>query len=423
MRVLYLDCFSGISGDMMVGALCDLGVKPSAMEWELSKIDIGDFHMHFERAQRQNIEGVQFGIHEGATHRHREAEREHEGEHHHEHGHGEEEHDHSAHEHHHGRTHGEIRALIAGSGLSDFVKKHASSIFQRIAVAEGKIHGGPPEEVQFHEVGALDSIADILCSCAGLEQLNVQKVFVSALYDGTGWIDCAHGRLPIPAPATLEILAGTPFRQIDEPFEFITPTGAAIAAEFGVSFGPMPHMTVEKVGYGIGSRDLPNRPNVLRAILGEMGETAPYETDTITRIETNIDDLSPEIVGAVLGKLLDAGALDAYLTPVQMKKGRPGIHLTVLCEDSLVAAVADLLFAETSSFGIRMDRVQRLKLERKSENVETPFGRVAVKLGLRDGRVVQVAPEFESCRALSEKSGQPLRIIYDAARSKFASPE
>jgi len=209
-------------------------------------------------------------------------------------------------------------------------------------------------------------------------------------------------------------------RQIDEPYEFITPTGAALAAEFGVSFGPMPRLKVEKIGYGIGSRDLPTRPNVLRAVLGELEEVPAYEVDAITRIETNIDDLSPEITGAVLGKLLDAGALDAFLTPVQMKKNRPGIQLTVLCEDSMVSRIADLIFTETSSFGIRMDPVQRLKLERRIEHAETPFGKVAVKLGLKDGRIVQVAPEFESCRALSEKTGQPLRAVYDAARRHFA---
>ena len=310
MKVLFLDCFSGISGDMTVGALVDLGVKPSTLEWELSKLALGDFHMHFEREQRQNIEGVKFGIHEGATHTHDQDKHEHhdccghEHGHEHEHAHAQEhtheghahthehehgehghhhheeehahDHDHGAevhhHEHHHahGRSHGQIRALIEASELSPFVKKHALAIFQRIAVAEGKIHGQPPADVTFHEVGALDSIADIVCACVGIEALGVEKVFVSSLHEGRGTIECAHGTFPLPAPATMEILTGIPLAQIDEPHELITPTGAAIAAEFGAAFGPMPKLKTEKIGYGIGTRHLESRPNVLRAVLGEL---------------------------------------------------------------------------------------------------------------------------------------------------------
>ena len=326
MRVLYLDCSSGISGDMTVGALVDLGVKPSTLEWELSKLDLGDFHMHFDRARRHEIEGVKFGIHEGATHgekcageehhghehaHHHEDEQEDKHEHHshahphsHSHaerhesdgvkecedeGHHEREHEHGdehTHEHSHahtdthahsqthshGRSHREIREMLVQSELSPFVKEHALSIFRRIAVAEGKIHGQAPEDVTFHEVGALDSIADIVCACVGLEALGVEKVFVSALHDGRGTVECAHGTFPLPAPATLEILSGIPLGQIDEPHELITPTGAAIVAEFGASFGLMPRIRSEKVGYGVGSRDLATRPNVLRAVLGTLAE-------------------------------------------------------------------------------------------------------------------------------------------------------
>ena len=298
MKSLFLDCFSGISGDMTVGALVDLGVKPSALEWELSKLDLGDFHMHFGREQRQHIEGVKFGIHEGATHTHAQDEpahhdccdhgpehghsHEHEEHHHAHHEHAEHDHDHAhdhehgaevhghGHHHEHGRSHRQIRALIEASELSPFVKKHALGIFQRIAIAEGKIHGMPPEDVTFHEVGALDSIADIVCACVGLEALGVEKVFVSSLHEGRGTIECAHGTFPLPAPATLEILAGIPLSQIDEPHELITPTGAAIVAEFGASFGPMPKMKTDRIGYGIGTRHLDSRPNVLRAVLGEL---------------------------------------------------------------------------------------------------------------------------------------------------------
>lgn len=343
MRSIYFDCISGISGDMTVGALIDLGVKPSTLEWELSKLNIGDFHMHFDRAKRKEIEGVKFSIHEGATHtpdqdedchhhhhhgeheheheHHHAHEHEHEGEHeHHEHEHGEHSHSHShahthehghehthehehghgccghdhdhdhdhehahehghehghchEHEHHHahGRTHAQIRELIQTSELSPFVKQHALSIFQRIAVAEAKIHGVTPEEVHFHEVGALDSIADIVLTCIGLESLGVQKIYASNLHDGHGTVECAHGTFPVPAPATLEILRGIPLGQIDEPHELITPTGAAIIAEFAQNFGQMPAMKIDRIGYGLGSRDLASRPNVLRAVLGDLAE-------------------------------------------------------------------------------------------------------------------------------------------------------
>ncbi len=305
MRVLFLDCFSGISGDMTVGALCDLGIKPSTFEWELSKLEIGDFHMHFERSKRQEIEGVKFGIHAGSTHTHDQDEEqdehgqihahahdhghehgnthehehddhEHGHAHEHEHGHAHEhEHGHAhehEHEHEHGRSYAEIRALIEASDLSEFVKKHALGIFHRIAVAEAKIHGKSVEDIGFHEVGALDSIADIVLACVGIEELGVEKVFVGPLADGHGWIDCAHGRFPVPAPATLEILRGIPVAQIDEPFEFITPTGAAIVAEFSQGSGPMPRLQIERIGYGVGTRDLASRPNVLRAVVGELVE-------------------------------------------------------------------------------------------------------------------------------------------------------
>lgn len=452
---------------MAVGALCDLGVKPSTFEWELAKVEIGDFHMHFERGKRQNVEGVKFGIHGGSVHTHDQDEGADEhgqihayahGEHGHDHGHAHDEHDHGDHghehhdhdhdhedahehehhhaehaheyedvqEHEHGRSYAEIRALIEASDLSSFVKQHALSIFQRVAVAEAKIHGTAVEDIGFHEVGALDSIADIICACVGIEELGVEKIYVSALADGHGWVDCAHGRFPIPALATLEILRGIPVGQIDEPFEFITPTGAAIVAEFAAGFGPMPQLKVEKIGYGLGSRKLPNRPNVLRAVVGELAAATEaaspgnYATDTVTQIETNIDDLSPEITGSLLERLLAAGALDAFFTPAQMKKNRPGVLLTVLCEAGMVDAMSKLIFEETSSFGLRLSEKRRLKLDRRIETVQTPAGAVEVKLGFDgNGRLLQVAPEFESCRAVGVRSGQPVREVYLAAMQAY----
>ncbi len=403
MRTLYLDCFSGISGDMMVGALCDLGVDFSLLEKAVAQLGVGA-HLHIGRQTRCGIEGVKFDVHEAGHHHHH-----HDHGHTHDHGHA---HDHG---HTHGRTHAEIRVLLAGSDLSAGVKKRALAIFQRIAVAEGKIHGIAPEEVGFHEIGAVDSIADVVCACAGMEALGVERVLASPLRDGRGFAKMAHGTFPIPAPATVEILAGIALEQIDEPHEMITPTGAAIVAEFAESFGLMPAMRIERVGYGVGQRDHPHRPNVLRAILGET-EAAGAEADLVARIETNLDDLSPEITATVIERLLVAGALDAFLTPVQMKKNRPGVLLTALCETEAVDRLADLIFRETTSFGVRIDDVRRLKLDRRFETVATPFGEVVLKIGTRGSEVLQAAPEFESCRAAAEAAGVPLRVVFDAAR-------
>jgi uncharacterized protein (TIGR00299 family) protein len=415
-RVLYLDCFSGISGDMTVGALCDLGVSPSALEWELAKLDLGDFHTHWERGSRRGIQGVHFSIHEGSTHR---EEHECDGHHHHDHDH-DHDHDHEEPE----RSYASIRDLLTASDLTPFVKQHALSIFARIAAAEGRIHGVPVDDVHFHEVGGLDSIADVVCACAGIEALGVESVYISPLAEGRGWVECAHGRYPVPSPATLEILAGKSLAQIDEPMEFITPTGAAIAAEFGAQFGPMPALTIEKIGYGIGTRDPANRPNVLRAVLGTLPdsiEPSVFDTDTIVCLEANIDDLTPELIAIAMDELLSAGALDVFCTPVQMKKNRLAIQITVLCERDKVRDAADLLFTHTTTFGVRVTECRRWKLERRFETVSTKFGDVRVKLGSREGKIVRASPELDSCRALGAQKGVPVIEIYRAAQMAFGA--
>jgi uncharacterized protein (TIGR00299 family) protein len=399
MRTLFLDCFSGISGDMAVGALCDLGASRELLERELAKLGLGgEFHLHFSRQSRCGIEGVKFDVHMH-THEH-----EHHG---HSHVH--------AHEHTHGRTFAEIRDLIGGSALSEFVKARSVAVFHRIAIAEGKIHGMPPEKVHFHEVGAVDSIVDIVAFCVAFEALGAPRVLASSLVEGSGFIDCAHGRFPLPAPATLEILAGIPLRQIDEPMEFITPTGAALLAEFAADFGPMPTLAVERIGYGVGTRNSPHRPNVLRAVLGETADAS--ETDTVTELETNLDDLTPELAAAAVEKLLAVGALDAFVTPVQMKKGRPGFRLTALVDPPRADEFARLILRETSAFGVRMHECRRIKLRREMTSVETPFGPIAVKLGWLGDERVQAAPEFESCRAAAEAAGATVREVYLAAQA------
>lgn len=436
MRTLYLDCFSGISGDMTVGALRDLGVPEEVFQQAVASLGLaGEFHIHFRRGHKQNIAGWKFDVHAAHGHSHEEHghshSHEHGEEHHHEHGHshehshshahehGEHSHEHS-HEHphgdhDHGRSYRQIRALLEASTLAETPKARALAVFHRIAIAEGKIHGVDPEEITFHEVGAIDSIADIVAACAGIDALGIECVQASRLVEGSGWIDCAHGRFPLPAPATLEILAGIPLKQVDESTEYITPTGAALLAEYCSAYGPMPEMRIEKVGYGLGTRDTCPRPNVLRATLGETTSNSSAETDEIVKIETNIDDLTPELAGATMERLFAAGALDVFYTAAQMKKNRPGFLLTVLVQPEKADEIATIILRETSAFGIRLDRMQRMKLRREFRDVETPYGTVRIKVGFLGDEIVQAAPEYESCREVAQRAGVSVRDVHLAA--------
>jgi pyridinium-3,5-bisthiocarboxylic acid mononucleotide nickel chelatase len=428
MRILYLDCFSGISGDMFVGALTDLGVAPSVFEWELSKIALEDHHLHFERQQRKGIEGVKFGVHAGAVHVHSEHEHHGDHDHQHEHDHGDHHHDDDHHDHHghnhaadeqelvpigEHRTYRDIVQLIDESDLSDFTKKHSLGVFRRLAVAEAKIHGCSIDDVHFHEVGALDSIVDVVLACVGIESLDVGEIHFSQLVDGQGSIHCAHGEYPIPSPATIEILTGLPLSQIAVPFELITPTGAALVAEFQSSVGTFPAIQPIKTGYGLGSRDLAERANVLRAILGEKIISSGPER--LIEIEATIDDMTPEFLGAAIEKIREAGAAEAFFSSVQMKKSRPGILLTTLCRPDQLAEVQEIILRHTSTFGVRYREVDRLALDRTFVSVTTPYGTLAIKLGMLRGEVIQVAPEFEDCRKAAEKAGIPIKTVYDAA--------
>jgi len=416
MKTLYLDLFSGISGDMFAGALIDLGVDAHKLERELKKLKLDGYHLHVTRKQKSGIAGVKLDVHLANAHH---------PEHHHEH-------DHHPHDHPGGnRTFTQIKKLIAQSKLSPWVKKKSIAVFQRIAEAEGKIHGLPPKHVHFHEVGALDSIVDIVGACIALEMLGKPRVLASPVIEGVGWVDCAHGRFPVPAPATLAILGarGIGITQCDEPHELVTPTGAAFLAEFAEGFEPMNNLVAEKTGFGLGTRENKTRPNVLRAALGKTskiqnpknkvettGWSKPdWETDTIAVLETNLDDLNPEILGHFVETALAAGALDVFYTPIQMKKNRPGALLTVLCVESDADKFSEMILCETSAFGVRRTRAERRKLRREFADVKTPFGRVTVKLGRFDGKVVQAAPEFESCKKLAAREKVPLKKVYDAA--------
>ncbi|MCI0743933.1 MAG: nickel pincer cofactor biosynthesis protein LarC, partial [Verrucomicrobia subdivision 3 bacterium] len=317
-----------------------------------------------------------------------------------------------------GRTFADIRNLIAKSRLSDWVKQKSIAVFHRIAIAEGKVHGKSPDQVHFHEVGAVDSIVDIVGACVGLELLGKPRVLASRIVEGTGWVDCAHGRFPIPAPATLEILSarGIAITQCEEPHELVTPTGAALLAEFVESFGPMQGLAPRRIGYGLGTRNNRTRPNLVRAVLcEETGGTHDWETDTVTQLQTNLDDINAEILGRVMKRVLGEGALDVFYTPIQMKKNRPGVLLSVLCAESDADRFSEIILTETTAFGVRRHTAERRKLRREFASVETAFGRVAVKLGKLDGKVVQAAPEYESCKRAADANNVPLKVVYEAA--------
>jgi len=423
MKTLYLDIFSGISGDMFVGALLDLGVDAHQFEHELEKLHLDGYHLHISRQQKSGIAGTKFDVHLEDDHHHEHSHAGHSHDHgHHGHSHPHE-HGHShGHEHHHDeeRTFTEIRRLISETKLSEWTKKKSIAVFQRIANAEGAIHGRPPEQVHFHEVGAVDSIIDIVGACIALEMLGKPRVLAAPVVEGTGWINCAHGRFPIPAPATLAILGarGAAVTQSDEPHELVTPTGAALLAEFAETFAPMRGLVAEKIGFGLGTRDNKTRPNVLRAVLGKEtsnAESRDWETDTIAVLETNLDDISSEILGDFVERALAAGALDVFHTPIQMKKNRPGVLLTILCVEGDADKFSEMLLRETSAFGVRRHVAERRKLRREFTQVRTPFGEVTVKMGKLDGKIVQSAPEFESCKKVADQARVPLKEVYEAA--------
>jgi uncharacterized protein (TIGR00299 family) protein len=308
-------------------------------------------------------------------------------------------------------------------------------VFQRIAVAEGKIHGLPPDKVHFHEVGAVDSIVDIVGACIGLELLGKPRVLAAPVTEGVGWINCAHGRFPIPAPATLAILGarGIGVTQCDEPHELVTPTGAALLAELVEGFGPLSGVVAEQIGFGLGTRENKTRPNVLRAILGVQSKvqspkskvaeadsrithhiSRDWETDRVAVLETNLDDISGEVLGDFVERALAAGALDVFHTAIQMKKNRPGVLLTVLCAEADADKFSEMILRETSAFGVRRTIAERRKLRRKYKTVKTKFGNVTVKLGNLNGETIQAAPEYDSCRKLAAQKKVSLRQVYEA---------
>lgn len=394
MKTLYLDTFSGISGDMMLGLLVDLGVSLEAIENELRQLPVHGYSLGARREARRGISGCRVLV--------------------------------GMDEHHHHRTWSSIDQMLAESTLAPATRERARRMFHRVGEAEARVHGVPIETVHFHEVGAVDSIVDIVGAAIGLELLGVKRIVCTPLPMSHGSVQCAHGAIPLPAPATLEILKGLPVVDGHCDQELVTPTGAAIAAETA-EFGPLPALCIERIGYGVGSRDLPDRPNLLRGILGTTSATEELERDGVTVIETHLDDSTPEILGHLMERLLTAGALDVAYAPLQMKKNRPGVQLTVLAQPEDANKLSRLILRESSAIGVRFSSCERLKLRRETATVTTELGEAQVKLIYEGDHLLRVTPEFESCRTLALASGRALaevmRLVERAAEEKWYHEE
>jgi len=390
MSILYLDTFSGISGDMMLGLLVDLGVDLNLIETELAKLPVSGHKLKQSLEKRHSIGGTRVEV--------------------------------VCEDHQPARTWSEIDTMLAESSLAEPVRNRARSIFRALGEAEAKVHQVSLDEVHFHEVGAVDAIVDIVGSAIGLHLLGVDEIICSPLPLSSGMIRGSHGAMPLPAPATLQILQGKPVRNADCDRELVTPTGAAIATEIA-RFGNMPELTIERIGYGVGGWDLEDRPNLLRGIIGTENTADGFEQDTVTVIETHIDDSSPEWLGALSERLLSAGALDVGLTPLQMKKNRPGTCLTVMAPPQQANPLAQMILRESTAIGVRMHETRRMKLRREPATVQTAFGEAAVKLIYEGKELLRITPEHDSCLELAEACNRPMpeihRIITTAANRQF----
>ncbi|HEY5562012.1 MAG TPA: nickel pincer cofactor biosynthesis protein LarC [Clostridiaceae bacterium] len=402
MKILYYDCFSGISGDMNLGALIDLGVPKEYLIDELAKLQVSGYEIKVSKSVKMGIEGtyVKVLLEEEAEHQ------EHTQQHEHEHSH--------EHEHHHNRGLIDITELIEASALNQKVKNRSIKMFDMVAEAEGKIHGKDKHEVHFHEVGAVDSIVDIVGAAICLDYLNVDKILSSSVEVGRGMVKCAHGIFPVPAPATTEILKGVPIKSISVPFEATTPTGAVILKAYVDKFTDNKEFIIEKAAYGIGFKD-GEIPNVLRVFLGE--EKNSNEGDFLSEegiiIECNIDDMSPELYEPILERLFKLGVMDAYLSPIIMKKTRPAIKLSVLTSKELASKVEELLLFESTTLGVRKYNVEKTMLKREVKIIDTVYGPIAVKLAMNKGKIVKFKAEYEDCKKASDNHNVPLKWVYN----------
>ena len=383
LRTAYFDCYSGISGDMILGALVDLGVDIKDIRKALKGIDLKGYKLQAKKIQRNGLACTQIRVTiEKCKHQH-------------------------SHPH---RSFTNIKKLIERSGLSLKVKKNSIEIFKRIAKVEAQIHNTTIEKIHFHEVGGIDSIVDIVGGVWAIESLKLDKIYSSVLNIGEGFVDCAHGRLPVPAPATLKLLKGIPVFSTGVKTELTTPTGAALIGFYADKFQSVPEMTIAEDGYGAGSHIISAMPNLLRVMVGEM---SLKEIDSLVMIETNIDDMNPEIFDAVMESLFKAGALDVYFSSIIMKKSRPATKVSVLAEQKEREVLSKILLRETTSFGVRFYEVGRLTLDREIQKLKTSYGVIKIKIGSLDGETVQVAPEFEDCRNVAHKKMVPVKKVYD----------
>ena len=385
-KLAYLDCGSGISGDMTLAALVDVGVDLELLNAAIGSLGLPGCRLRAQEVKKNGFRATQISVDHQPEHAHR----------------------HLSH----------ILAMIDASRLTARHKDLARRIFTRLAEAEAKVHGTTVEKVHFHEVGAADSIADIVGAAVGWDLLGVDRIVASPVPTGMGKVKIAHGECSIPAPATAELLRGVPLAESSIEAELTTPTGAAILATLVDSFGPVPAMTIERIGYGAGQKDLAQRPNILRLLVGQAVD-ASVGDDQVCVLETNLDDMSGELIGYCTARLWDLGALDVFTTAIQMKKNRPGVKLTVLCRPDDAAAVENVLFSETTTLGVRRSMVARAVLRRQPHTVATPWGPIEGKVGwLRDGQP-RFAPEFESCRQIAAAHQVPLREVYEAAQKAF----
>lgn len=436
MRIAYLDCFSGISGDMFLGALIDAGVSPKLLADTVAALDIGA-RLEISRVLRSGISATKVDAYaNGEKDLPREVfwERQrHEHPHEHEHSHNHDTHSHDSHSHaahNHDQAHGRsltaIRQIIEKAAISLTAKATAIRIFEALAEAEAEIHDTSIEQVHFHEVGAVDAMVDIVCAAVGAESLAVEEWICSPLNVGGGTVKCAHGTLPVPAPATLKLLRDAPVYSSGPQVELVTPTGAAIVKTLRTRFAQFPTMTIEKTGYGAGTREFPDHPNLLRITIGEAESTdrvtiSTTANDRITVLEANLDDLSPQVLAYAMERLLAEGALDVFSAPVQMKKSRPGALLTVLAKIEDANRLTKTIFAETTTLGVRRREEQRQTLARRWENVNTTWGPVRIKVASMNGSVSNYAPEYEDCRALAEAHHVPLKEVIREAVQAYAN--
>ena len=386
MKVCYLDCFSGIAGDMLLGALVDAGLDVAVLQDAIAKLGVGGIAIRAEPARRGGLAGTRVQVETAPDHPH--------------------------------RALATIERILDESGLEPAVREASRRVFQRLGEVEARAHGIPVDQVHFHEVGALDALADVVGGCAGLQALGVERVECSPLNLGGGTVRAAHGTLPVPAPATARLVEGVPVYSDGPAVELTTPTGAALAVTLSSAFGAMPAMRLAASGYGAGSGDFPERANLLRVLLGDA-EDAAGPPETIRVLEANIDDMTPETAGAAMERLFEAGALDVTLTPVHMKKNRPGWTLTVLAAPDASAALAAVIFEETTTIGIREHAARRQVLERAWRTVRTRYGDVRVKTAGPANGAPNFAPEYEDCRRLARERGVPFRQVWQQANHEF----